>query len=215
MLKINRNFATFYGIMLGDGCLSLINKKKKFISIASCIHDDLPFVEKVILPILKKLRGKETNLKFRPNIGTIELNFTDYKLFDFISSIEFPIGKKGKDIKIPKIFYEQNLIKYILRGYFATDGSLVLTNNNGILYPRIEASSISKELLKQVNDFLNNLGIKCAIYKRKKKEWRWSPQYRIQSNGRKNLKLFVKKIDFINPKHKEKLKKYLSASGES
>ena len=42
-LKINKNFAVLYGVMLGDGCLSLVHKMKKFISITGNKLDDIPF----------------------------------------------------------------------------------------------------------------------------------------------------------------------------
>ena len=45
-LKVNRNFALLYGIMLGDGCLSLIYGKKKNISIAGSMKDDIPFLKR-------------------------------------------------------------------------------------------------------------------------------------------------------------------------
>ncbi len=205
MFKINKNFAIFYGILLDDGSLSLIRRNMKFITISSCIHDDGSFVHEIIVPILRKLRGKETNFKLSPKYGVIEFNFTDAKLFDFMASLGFPIGKKGNTINIPKLFYERNLVKYVVQGYFAADGSLVLTKNPNLLYPRLEASSISKKLMKQICKFFNDSEINCKFYERKTKVWKWKQQYRIQSNGRKNLKIFARKIGFINPKHKERL----------
>lgn len=199
--------------MLGDGSLSLVNNKKRFITISSCIYDDLPFVEEIISPLLFKLRNKKTNFKYRPSNGVIEFNFTDFRLFDFLSSLGFPIGKKGVNLKIPKIFYDKNLVKYVIKGFFATDGSLVLTKNPNLLYPRLESNSISKPLMLQVSDFFNSKGIVCSIYKRKVNNWKWNQQYRIQSNGRRNLNLFVKKIGFLNPKHKEKFKNFMTLEG--
>ena len=107
------------------------------------------------------------------------------------------------------------MVRYIIRGFFATDGSLVLTDNNGILYPRIEANGISKNLLFEINNFLNSKGINCKFYKAKRiKENGFGyplnrkEQYRLQINGKKNLKKFEKIIGFINPKQIEKLKGY-------
>ncbi|NCN98745.1 hypothetical protein COU62_00095 [Candidatus Pacearchaeota archaeon CG10_big_fil_rev_8_21_14_0_10_35_219] len=57
-------------------------------------------------------------------------NFTDYRLFDLIHPYGFPIGKKGRKVTIPDYFYETGLIRYIIQGFFATDGSLVLTKNS-------------------------------------------------------------------------------------
>lgn len=206
-LNYDESFALLYGIMLGGGCLSKANLKTKFVAISCCIHDDLPFINEIIFLLLKKFRGRETKYKCREKYGVFEFNFSDKDLFDLISSFGFPIEKKGVNLKIPKIFFEKQLVKYVVAGYFATDGSLVLTKNPPYLYPRLEASSISKFLMIQVCDFLKEQGVTCKIYERKSKNWKWSQQYRIQANGRENLSLFIKKIGLVNPKHRERLKK--------
>ncbi len=214
VLQINRNFALLYGIMLGDGCLSLVYGKKKFVAITGSQDDDIPFFECIIKPIIKQLIDKEIPLKYRSSKRAIDLNFVNHRLFDFIASIGFPIGKKGNKLFIPKIFYDKNMVKYVVRGFFATDGSLVLTDNNGTLYPRVEATSISESLLKEINDFINKKGINCKFYEAKRKfgfpENRQQP-YRLQMNGKENLKKFERLIGFINPKQIEKLNNYYGA----
>jgi len=202
-LKLNKNFAVLYGIMLGDGCLSLVHEKKKFVVVTGNKLDDIPFFEEIIQPIIKKQIGKQIPIKFRKNENTIDLNFVNSKLFDFISSYGFPVGKKGDKLFIPKIFYDKNLVKYVIRGFFATDGSFVLTKNNGTLYPRVEANGIAKRLIEEINTFLNLKGIKSNFYEAKRKNHVWKnyqQQYRLQINGKENLKKFVKEIGFVNPK---------------
>ena len=216
-LKLNKNFAILYGIMLGDGCLSLVYEKKKFISITGNSNDDLPFFNDIIKPILKRLINKDIPIKFRKNENTIDFNFINYGLFDFINGFGFPIGKKGNQLFIPKIFYEKKLVKYVIRGFFATDGSLVLTDNNGTLYPRVEANGIAKILIKEISDYLNSVGIKSNIYLAKRRiqtgYLNRQEQYRIQINGKDNLKKFKKLIGFVNPKQIERLNYYYNKSG--
>ncbi len=218
--KIDKDFALFYGIMLGDGCLCLANRKNrrtkmKVITITGSSIDDLPFFQKVVSPILLRFRGKETNIKFRKDCNAIEYNFSDEKLFDFISRVGFPIGKKIDRLFIPKIFYDLNLVRYVVAGFFATDGSIVLTKNPNKYYPRLEIHVISKILLKEVHDYLLSLGVKGAFYRCKRKTislgaYREVHQkYRIQINGFKNLNLFSEKIGFVNPKYQEKFEKFL------
>lgn len=199
--------------MLGDGCLSLFKERKKTIVIAGSLQDDVPFFERILQPIIKSLIKKEIPIRFRYSEGTIYLHFMHKNLFDYISSFNFPIGKKGTKLFIPKVFYDKNLVKYVLQGFFATDGSLVLTNNNGTLYPRVEANGISKNLIKEISDFINIKGIKCNFYEAKRKEsyyinFNCQKAYRIQINGKENLKKFVRLIGFINPKQIEKLNRY-------
>ncbi len=216
-LKLNKNFAILYGIMLGDGCLSLVYGRKKFISIAGNSNDDVPFFKDIVKPIFKSLINKDISIKFRKYENTIDFNFVNHKLFDFIHSFGFPIGKKGDKLFIPKIFYDKKLVKYVLQGFFATDGSLVLTDNNGTLYPRVEANGVSKKLIEEISNYLNSVGIKCNLYLAKRRIQTGflnrQEQYRIQINGKDNLEKFKKLIGFINPKQIEKLNYYYYKNG--
>ncbi len=218
LISKDKQFALLYGIMLGDGCLSLVNKNK-FLSITGSSKEDLSFFENVISPILKDFRGKETKIKFRKDCNAIEYNFTDKNLFDLFYTHGFPYGKKGPSIMIPIIFYEKDLIKYIIQGFFATDGSIVLTRNPNKFYPRLELHAISKDLVRQVYDYLISLGFKGHFYKckRKVRDLRWKvvqDQYRFQFNGIENLVLFNELIGFVNPKHEKKFLGFLEYSNE-
>jgi hypothetical protein len=216
-LKLTKNFAILYGIMLGDGCLSLTSKNKKIVFIAGSLKDDIPFFEKIIKPIIKNQIDKDIPIRYIPEKGSIQLNFVKNNLFDFIHSFGFPTGKKGDQLFIPKVFYEKNLVKYLIQGFFATDGSLVLTDNNGTLYPRVEANGIAKKLISEINDYLLSLDIQSNLYIAKRRVQTGYPnrqdQYRIQINGLNNLKKFIKEIGFVNPKQIERLEYYYKKSG--
>lgn len=217
VLKLNKNFAILYGIMLGDGCLTLTCKNKKTIFIAGSIKDDVPFFNNIIKPIINSFIGKDIPIRSRPKIGSINLNFVKNSLFDFIAGFGFPVGKKGNKLFIPKLFYDKNLVRYVIKGFFATDGSLVLTDNNGTLYPRVEANGIAKNLIQEISIFLNSKKINCKFYEAKRKNNYWKnlqQQYRLQINGKKNLKKFVREIGFVNPKQIERLQ-YYYGSGEN
>ena len=216
-LTENGKLALLFGILAGDGCLcSHINKKSyecKFITITGGL-DDLPFFENIISPLLKHFRGKETKIKFRRDCNAIEFNFSDVNLFNLLSSVGFPIGKKGKNIIIPDLFYKKNLLKYVVQGIFATDGSLVLTKNPNKYYPRLEVHLISPKIIFQMHSILLSKGMKGHFYecKRKKNSSNFKnlqTKFRIQFNGKENLLLFEKLIGFINPKHKLKFDNFL------
>ena len=141
----------------------------------------------------------------------------DTKLFEFIHSLGFPIGKKGSEIIIPNIFYEKDLMKYIAQGFIATDGSLVLTKNPNKYYPRIEAHAICKNVLKQLHGYFESLGMKGCFYKckrLKKEAWARRDMYRFQFNGNKNLQIFNQCIGFVNPAYKMKFEKFLKYEQE-
>ena len=200
------DIALIYGIMLGDGCLSKVGDHHYFFEICGHIEDDLDFLEK-IKPIVEQIRGRAVKIKKRPTLGKLEMGFSDKKVFLFFKSIGFPVGKKGTNVAISQFFTERSY-KHIIKGYFATDGSLVLTNNNGTLYPRIEFSSISKSLLTQTLVYLNKNGMNGNLYVSHKAKRNWNTLYRIQFNGQKNLLRFSEIVGFFNPKHQRKFEYY-------
>lgn len=202
-MKIDKDLALFYGILLGDGCISR-SGNKWFVVITCSFYDDKKFFNKVVIPIAKRLRGKDVRYRERKEYGKLEINFSDKNLFKKLNSIGFPIGKKF-DINIPKIFFDYNLEKYVIAGIFATDGSLALVNNNGTFYPRIEIKINSFKLLYQIKKYLIKNGLKGNIYKVNGK---YGITYRLEFPGKHNLLEFEKKVGLINPKQWEKFKGY-------
>ena len=221
--KLNQDekFALLIGILIGDGCLSrYVTKKGRThfaISIVCNYHDDIPFFKRVVAPLINSLREgmKPVRIIERPKKSTVEILFSDKGFFHRINSIGFPIGKKGASIEIPKIFYEKSLLKYIVQGFFATDGSLVLTKNPNKFCPRVEGTGISKKLISQICFHLNEGGMRGYFYiaKRNKMnhfgETRQQP-YRFQFNGKNNLLLFKRLIGFVNPKHEKKFLDFIN-----
>jgi hypothetical protein len=82
-----------------------------------------------------------------------------------------------------------------LRGCFDTDVSLVLTNNNGILYPRLEIKVCQSPMQNQIIKILKMNGFGLGIYNL------GSGAVRIQMNGKNQLKKWVNGVGFSNPKH--------------
>lgn len=218
---IDKSFALLYGILLGDGCLCKhINKQGKkyhFISVTGNYYDDKPFYNSIVIPLINSLRKDKKPIKFkeRKDYGKIEINFSDKILFNQFKEVGFPIGKKGNKLEIPIIFYNKNLLKYLIQGFFATDGSLVLTKNPNKLYPRLEVHGIAPKLILQVKNYLVKIGLYGNFYKCKRKKPYFKnvqDQYRLQFNGTKNLILFKNKIGFVNPKQLDKFSNFLEYS---
>ena len=209
--------------MLGDGCLSEhVNKENKryyLVSITGNYYDDKPFYNSIVIPLINLLRKNKKSIKFKERIdyGKIEILFSDKVLFNELKDIGFPIGKKGNKLKISNIFYNKNLLKYLVQGVFATDGSLVLTKNPNKFYPRLEVHGISPKLILQIKDYLVKIGLDGNFYKCKRKKPYFKnaqSQYRLQFNGSRNLILFEKKIGFLNSKQLSKFSNFLRYSDE-
>ena len=99
-IKIDKNLALFYGIMLRDGCISEFTskngRKHKIIAITCSYKDDQDFFKEIVHPLTELLRGKNVAIRKRPDKGTIELNFSDKKMFQAIKELHFPVGKKAR-----------------------------------------------------------------------------------------------------------------------
>jgi len=221
LLNNEEKFALLFGIMLWDGCLSHYFSKQGREYFAVCVtghlKDDFEFFKSVLIPLMSFFRQKPVNYKLRLKDNTIRINICGRRLFNKINSYGFPIGKKGTSIFIPKFFYERKLLKYVVQGFFATDGSLVLTKNGNKFYPRIEGTGISNNLIRQLVNYLNNLGLVGYFYeaKRKKINLRWNSRqqpYRFQFNGKQNLIMFKNLVGFVNPKHEIRYNKFLKYS---
>ena len=84
--------------------------------------------------------------------------------------------------------------KYVLRGYFDTDGCVAITNNNGTIYPRLEMKIMPSPMKQQLQELLNMYGFKYGVYEIGRGE------VRIQMNGKKQLEKWKKEIGFSNKK---------------
>jgi len=205
---VNQKFDLLYGMMLGDGSLCK-SGRGYFVTFCGHIEDDLEQVNFFAAEI-SKIIDRKVKVKLRPEIGIAEVNISCKELFNLFKSNGFPVGKKGVKLMIN---YDCGNVNDLIKGYFATDGCLVLTSNNGTLYPRLEFSSISFELLNQVKVYLDKLKIIGSIYVSKKASKNTHTLYRLQINGKKKLDLFKEKIGFHNIKHQKRYNKYKNAGG--
>jgi hypothetical protein len=207
---MNEKEALILGVMLGDGCLSVHKSRNGSIGyiivVSGHIDDDREFLTEIVKPIFVDLFSKKVNINEQPNYGKIDLRIYSKDLLTFMNEKwSLPVGKsRSKEISY-EFLNDQKLMKNIVSGFFATDGSLVITNNNGTMYPRIEFQNVSEKILKQIQDFLPTLGLEGGLYKMRRES---KIVYRLQYNGRQNLLKFEKEIGFINPKHQLKFDEF-------
>lgn len=209
-MELNEDFALLYGILLGDGSISKIKRKDRengfyhFINITCNYYDDQPFIFNIVLPILKRVVGREIKtIKYRKD-GAVRIQFCCKELFNRLTELDFPIGVKANNSFISNIFYEKNLVKQLIQGFMATDGYLLINPNRNYYYPRLGAKVTSIRLLKQIFEYLVNLGLNGHFHNvniNTKGSISKKPQSRIEFNGLINLNSFHEKIGFVNPKH--------------
>jgi len=194
---MNKELAEFVGILLGDG--SIDAKRQHRIQI-TLNKTELEYA-KYIIKIIKKLFAVKILLKFRKTENALDIQIFNKELVDFlINKIGMKASPKWGRAVIPKIFMNTKLEKYVLRGYFDTDGSVVITNNNGILYPRLEMKICPSPMRNSIIDILDRLNFRFGAYNIENK------RTRIQMNGQGQLGKWLKEIGIKNPNYLKKAK---------
>ena len=61
-MKIDKDLALLYGVLLGDGCLGKVKNYHYDISISGNLKDDKPFYDNILKPIIFKLRQKRNKI---------------------------------------------------------------------------------------------------------------------------------------------------------
>lgn len=200
-MKNNAKLAEFVGIMLGDGYISYPKNPRIKIAFNSIVDKDYLII---VYKLLQELFHTKIIVEHRKNENTSNLYMFERKVIrSIINEVGLVPSPKWNRATIPSWVLEDKLELFVLRGYFDTDGCVVQTNNNGLLYPRLEMkvspSPMQKQFITTLQRYEFNFGA-YAIGKGK---------VRIQLNGKKELEKWNKIIGFSNPKHQHKCDSFL------
>lgn len=191
-------FLEFYGILIGDGWLSLLKNKNKTIHLIGISgHKELD--RELHLHCDKYIRSvfnRNPYLKEIKNCNGREILFSHKGLFNFmVNEMGFPVGKKINILlpeKISSLGY--NSIRHVIRGMFDTDGSFYLDKTaSGNPYPCICISMKQPSLIEKIRDILLEQGFK-VYYKTRR-----YPNVEITLKGSKQLKKWLNEIGSSNP----------------
>lgn len=188
--KTEEKLAEFVGILLGDGCISNTYQNRIQITLNKNELGYSKYVEKLI----EEIFYIKPKIRFRKNENALDIQIFDKNLVNFlIEKIGLVASPKWGRAKIPKLFLGNKLEKYVLRGYFDTDGSVVITNNNGTKYPRLEMKVCPSPMRDSFISILKRNGFHFGAYKID------NNRTRIQLNGRIQLKKWLDEIGIMNP----------------
>tara|TARA_Y100000310_G_C20674081_1_gene811905 strand:- start:1832 stop:2617 length:786 start_codon:yes stop_codon:yes gene_type:complete len=205
------------GLHVGDGSMNFYknkNNQKGFYQLRGHIIDDKDHYSSRIKYIYKRLYNLNISLRKMPSTGVLGFQVWSNALVSFKhEKLKLILGDK-LHITIPNEFFENNeLSKSFLRGYYDTDGCLYVHPKNGKMYPRIEITSISKELIEKVSIILKNLGFRFSIHREDREKYGWNDLYKLRISGPTMVHKWFYEISPKNPKHIKKYKKW--ARGDS
>ncbi|MFT4250742.1 MAG: LAGLIDADG family homing endonuclease [Candidatus Woesearchaeota archaeon] len=150
----------------------------------------------------------EVRFHFGPRSGgTYGARSCSQEFIQILLDAGYTPGCKTYTVRVPKKIREENtkLQAAFLRGLFATDGCVRLAKINGsptATYPRISLTSASKQLIIDAHKVLSRLTIRAVTSQKK-------AHYRIDINGEEQLRLFEQEIGILQPKHRERVRRYL------
>ena len=193
---IDTDFAEFIGILLGDGSIGVYGSQNR-IKVSLNSIDELDYADYVKNKFIELFDVKPL-LRFKKTENCVEVIVFNQKLLKFLINLGMKTAPKQDNATIPSIFLSDNLVKYVLKGYFDSDGCVALTNNNGNLYPRLEMKICKSPLQMQFIEILRKISFRFGVYSI------GNGAVRIQLNGMKMLEKWLNEIGFSNYKNVER-----------
>jgi len=192
-MKINKYSAELAGILLGDGSINIYPKINHYRLKITLNSNEKEYAE-YIRRLFRIIFDAELSIKYRKDENALDLFCFNRKIIRELVDFGFVTSPKWNRAIIPKQFMNLKLGKYVLRGYFDTDGCIVITNNNGTNYPRLEMKIMPSPMRKQFQELLDIYTFKYGCYEI------GNGEVRVQMNGKKPLKKWKEEIGFSNEK---------------
>ncbi len=152
----DETFCEFYGLLLGDGCITKYPNERKFIRfgmIITCNKNlDSDYLKNWKI-VLKEKYGLNPYYYEQNGKNMCYLSINNKKLcLDLNKQYGVPIGPKYEKIHLSRKILDLpwNYKKYVLRGLFDTDGLIFARKDEDYRYPHISITSKSQRFLKQL-----------------------------------------------------------------
>ncbi|MEW6009482.1 MAG: adenosylcobalamin-dependent ribonucleoside-diphosphate reductase [Candidatus Omnitrophota bacterium] len=193
--EMSVNLAELIGYFIGDGCF---HKGKLMLAVP---HDCLE-LKSYFDSQVKELFGINSRVEQKPNDKSINLIYHCKMLVEWLKFIG--IDKKGAmQASIPRLCLalDKECVNGFLRGLFEADGSI---DKEGY---HVALSSISLDLIHQLQVLLLSLGIPSNIRANRKRESSFGKNslYILTISTPKGLKTYKEEIGFLSQKKKGRL----------
>jgi hypothetical protein len=198
MFKLDNNIIYLAGAIAGDGHLKGgVKRKGKDNSkdYGIFIHSNNKEYLENILKLIKEKIDTKTKISKGKRAHYISIRNKSLHTF-FNKKLEIPLGKKSDKITIPSKLTNSQ-INYFLAGYFDTDG--------GIRGHSIGYCSASKQIITEINQYLNSIGIENTIDSWVNKKYQ-KEYYGIRVK-KSSVNTFLKTIPLKNIRKLEKIRR--------
>ena len=211
-IVLNKEICEYAGALIGDGYLGIYGKKHNAHTIGLSGNQKLDedYYKNYLIPLIKRnFNFVNPLLIYRKDENTIVLKIHSKRLLNFLTNkLNFTLGKKAYNIKIPKVILKNKEFLYAtIKGIFDTDGCVFFDKRKIYKkpYPRITLQIASVPLLEQLEKILSK-EFKLYISKR------GNNKNYLEIYGEQQLYKWIKIIGFSNKRHLDKIKKYASVA---
>lgn len=195
-ITLNEFFCEFYGLLLGDGCISRYKdyeKKERYsIYISGNKKLDSLYLKEMKKRIKEKYGLYAYYYEYKDrNVCVLSIKNKGLCL-DLNSQFEVPIGLKYDKLKINKKVLGRpwRIKKFFLRGLFDSDGSIYAKKNEGYRYPIISIRSKNKKFLEEI-----------CILLRKQNYPAYFSDWNVSVRGIKNINRWFRDIGSSNQRN--------------
>ena len=207
MFEISPLLAYETGAHLGDGNLPFKEEWNLFrVTYAGNRLVDSKYFESILPGIIRAVYGKEPRIYYPKGENTILVVLNSKEVTRFkMKELGLPSGNKLQLKEFPRVLVR----KYpadLLRGLADTDFCVYMNRNE----LRIEGSFCNRHFVSEISRILEGLGIKHQM--RHVRSHSKYDEFRITVCGKKQLRLWMQKVGFYNPKHLDKVYHIFSAS---
>lgn len=193
--------AELLGMHAGDG--TLYKTRNSLVFELRGGLDEKEYYYQFVSPLIFKLFGLSIQPKKRSGgkSGSFGVQTSSKEITLFLLRY-FQSGEKSSRVSIPQLVMNSSsqIRCAFLRGLFDTDGCIRFDKNHTSrnYYPKIELTSLSEQIIKQVGIILTELSIGFYM-------WKDRGTHRLCIPGKRNLELWMNAVSFHNPKHLNKL----------
>jgi len=202
----SQKLAEFIGLLTGDGYLNYYSSQEKYLlEIAGDSRLDKDYLMNYVKRMIKNLFNIKASFFTRKDQNSMYLRLISKGLIIYLIKIGFKKGRKNQ-INVPHwIISNREYMIYFIKGLADTDFSLYYRKR----YPIVSFTSKSECLVKSVFNFLKKEEFMIKNYYKEeridKRGYSNTIAYNIKLNGKKNLALWSRLINFRNKRHLKKM----------
>lgn len=168
-IRLNNFFCEFYGLLLGDGCISRFRDwegTERFVIFITCNkrldHEYLKYIQQ---RLNKEYQIYSYYYEYK-NKNVCQLSIKNKGLcLELNEKFDVPIGLKYDKLKLSEeiLSLPWNVKKYVLRGLFDTDGCILANKRENYRYPWVTISSKSRSFREEIKGMLKKEGYPAYI----------------------------------------------------